>query len=226
MERIELNIGGKDFVFAVDFEDDYDAGAPWEMAEGHGPVSDWENRDKRPGELVLNSDRGAKRFYDFAEACRIAKRDGWGLDDDAKAELLARLAEPRIIRRAVKSAYHVENGIRQDRITEWDTRTIPGRDPAKPLTAGEIAAEAARRDFEFLRGWCADQWRYVGVVVTLLDPQGEKTEVSDSLWGVETLHDFHHETARQLADELAQGYGVRWTGAQKPTYEYFAREGA
>ncbi|MFO6213067.1 hypothetical protein ACLBVF_10380 [Pseudomonas aeruginosa] len=42
MERIELNIGGKDFVFAVDFEDDYDAGAPWEMADGHGPVTGWE----------------------------------------------------------------------------------------------------------------------------------------------------------------------------------------
>ncbi|MDC8987012.1 hypothetical protein [Pseudomonas aeruginosa] len=188
MERIELNIGGKDFVFAVDFEDDYDAGAPWEMADGHGPVTGWERRNKRPGELVLNSDRGAKRFYDFAEACRIALRDGWGLSEDSLAD--------------------------------WTERA--GRTP----TRRQIAAAAALSDFEYLRGWCVDQWRYVGVVVTLLDPQGEKTEVSDSLWGVETLHDFHHETARQLADELAHGYGVRWTEAQKPTYEYFAQEGA
>ncbi|MFU7226440.1 hypothetical protein ACM744_06785 [Pseudomonas aeruginosa] len=60
MERIELNIGGKDLVFAVEFEDDYDAGTPWEMADGHGPVTGWERRNKRPGELVLNSDRGLK----------------------------------------------------------------------------------------------------------------------------------------------------------------------
>ncbi|HFL6170874.1 TPA: hypothetical protein ACG4NJ_002218 [Pseudomonas aeruginosa] len=190
MERIELNIGGKDFVFAVDFEDDYDAGAPWEMADGHGPVSDWENRDhyrggKRPGELILSkSDRcnrdGRYRFYDFAEACRIALRDGW----DA----------------------------------------APYNDGTE--TKRQQAARAARADFEYLRAWCNDEWRYVGVVVTLLDPQGEKTEVSESLWGVETLGDHHHETARQLADELAHGYGTQWTEAEKPTYEYLAREGA
>lgn len=184
MERIELSIGGKDFVFAVDFEDDYDAGAPWEMADGHGPVSDWTERDKRPGELLLNSRSRntftSCRYYDFAEACRIALRDGW----DA----------------------------------------APYNDGTE--TKRQQAARAARADFEYMRAWCNDEWRYVGVVVTLLDPQGEKTEVSDSLWAVETLGDHHHETARQLADELAHGYGVRWTEAEKPTYEYLAREGA
>lgn len=56
---------------------DYDHGAPWEKCDGHGPVSDWTCRDKLPGELILCEDRGSRRFYDFAAACRIARRDGW-----------------------------------------------------------------------------------------------------------------------------------------------------
>lgn len=63
---------------AVMYHDD-DTGAPWEDHDGHGPVSEWTTRDKRAGELVLNEDRRSKRFYDFAEACAIARRDGWGV---------------------------------------------------------------------------------------------------------------------------------------------------
>lgn len=57
---------------------DDDMGAPWENEDGHGPVSRWTSRPKRPGERVLNVDRGSYRYYDFAEAVKIAKRDGWG----------------------------------------------------------------------------------------------------------------------------------------------------
>lgn len=56
---------------------DSDHGAPWEEWDGHGPVSDWERREKRPGEMILAEDRGFKRFYDFAEAVKVARRDGW-----------------------------------------------------------------------------------------------------------------------------------------------------
>lgn len=57
---------------------DEDMGPPWKEHDGHGPVSDWTSRAKRAGELVLNEDRGSRRYYDFAEAVKIAKRDGWG----------------------------------------------------------------------------------------------------------------------------------------------------
>mgnify|MGYP000873906339 CR=1 FL=1 len=53
-------------------------GEPWKEFDCHGPVSDWTTRDKRPGELVLNSDRRSYRYYNYAEAVRIAKRDAWG----------------------------------------------------------------------------------------------------------------------------------------------------
>lgn len=58
-------------------EHDGDMGPPWEEDDGHGPVSEWTRRAKHPGEMVLAEDRGHKRFYDFAEAVKIARRDGW-----------------------------------------------------------------------------------------------------------------------------------------------------
>lgn len=165
MERIEINVGGRDFVFSVKFEHDACAGTPWENSDGHGPVSEWTCRGKRPGELVLNSERYSKRYYDFAEAVRIAKRDGWD-------------TEP----------YNTDQRI----------------------TRAQQAARAAMADYEYLRSWCNDEWHYVGVTVTLLDEDGEETSISDSLWSVETLGDYHHEQARLIADELARGFGVRW----------------
>lgn len=66
------------FTLTATLEYDDFCEAPWEREDGHGPVSGWERRDKLPGEMILNEDRhGFKRFYDFQEAVRIAKRDGW-----------------------------------------------------------------------------------------------------------------------------------------------------
>ena len=68
--------------YLVEFYHDNDHGAPWDEEDGHGTVSEWTTRDKLSGELVLASDRHSKRFYDFAETCRIAKRDGWRASED------------------------------------------------------------------------------------------------------------------------------------------------
>ena len=75
---------------------DGDHGAPWEEEDGHGEVSEWTARDKRPGERVLISDRQSKRFYDFAGAVELAKRDGWDTPPygtGTKGERAARAAE-------------------------------------------------------------------------------------------------------------------------------------
>jgi len=58
---------------------DEDTGAPWKEHDGHGPVSDWERREKTPGEMILNSDRGSKRFYDFQAAVKQAREEGWNV---------------------------------------------------------------------------------------------------------------------------------------------------
>ncbi len=133
-------------------ESDQCHGAPWKECDGHGPVSDWTTRDKRPGERVLARDRHAKMFYDFAAAIAEAKRDGW----DAP--------------------------------------------PYKTGTKGEQAVRAVEADFEYLRKWCAGDWEYIGVIVTLSDDEGNELG-KDSLWGVESLGDYW----RTVALELAQG---------------------
>lgn len=73
-----FDIGLKDYTFRVKVNRDNDMGPPWEEEDGHGPVSEWTRRPKRPGELILVEDHvGHRRYYDFAEACKIARREGW-----------------------------------------------------------------------------------------------------------------------------------------------------
>lgn len=51
---------------------------PWEEECGHGPVRCVRSRDeKRPGERPLHNDRGDWWLYDWAEACKMARKDGW-----------------------------------------------------------------------------------------------------------------------------------------------------
>lgn len=160
-----FTVRGIDFRVTFPYDDCGDA--PWENSDGHGPVSGWERRSKRPGEWVLNSDRGAHRYYDAAEAMRLAKQDGWGLRETHIADLAKRL----------------------------------NRTPQP----GDIRAEAVRRDFEFLRGWCNDEWAYVGVVVEILDEEGEPTGEDASLWGIESCADeYLVDVAYELAEPLAE----------------------
>lgn len=142
--------------FRLEVDQDECIGPPWKESDGHGPVSEWTCRDKRPGEWVLCKDGRSKRYYDFAEAMRIAKKDCW----DAK--------------------------------------------PYGVGSKGEQAYRAVKEDFEYLRGWCNDQWTYAVLHVTLLGEDGEWQ--SDShLGGVEwyyTVSDYIMGTAKELADEL------------------------
>ena len=75
------------YVVRVEYDDDADA--PWDREDGHGPVSDWTTRAKRPGEWVLNSNRSCKRFYDAQAAQALARRDGWGADGATQGERAA-----------------------------------------------------------------------------------------------------------------------------------------
>lgn len=65
--------------YRIDRFYDCDMGAPWDEHDGHGVVSDWTTRDKRPSERVLNSDRhGKKRYYDIQATIKKATSEGWG----------------------------------------------------------------------------------------------------------------------------------------------------
>jgi len=64
--------------YRVEYAFDHYHGAPWEDDGGHGVVSEWTRRDKRPSERVLNTDGTRSRFYDIKASLEIAKRDDWG----------------------------------------------------------------------------------------------------------------------------------------------------
>lgn len=137
---------------------DEDMGPPWEEHDGHGPVSEWTTRAKRPGERVLNQDGNSRRYYDFQEAVKIAKRDGWG--------------------------------------------------PGSPSAAAE-------RDFEALRAWCNDEWRWVGVVVSVSYAGVMLSKHAASLWGIECNYpgsdnSYLLEVANELLEEAAaEGRRIR-----------------
>lgn len=72
----------------IDYFYDSDHGFPWDECDGHGPVRksnhrhgvNWStNGDKKPGERPLNCpDHNDYQFYyDWQQAMKIAKRDGW-----------------------------------------------------------------------------------------------------------------------------------------------------
>ena len=68
------------------------------------------------------------------------------------------------------------------------------------VTKGDIVAEAVRLDFEYLRGWCNDEWHYVGVIVTDITDDGDaETDYGYSLWGVD--EGYIAEVAHGLADQ-------------------------
>lgn len=90
--------------YRVNFEHDDSHGAPWEECDGHGEVSGWTSRDKAPGERLLHSDRQSKRYYDFAKTIKIAKRDGWGLGNDALASLAQSLGRMPTVKEIIAAA--------------------------------------------------------------------------------------------------------------------------
>jgi hypothetical protein len=82
----------KGYTVIIQAHHDEVSGPPWDHQDGHGVVSKWERRNKRPGELVLAGGRHSERiFYDLEETTSIAKRDGWGLSDEHKKALADRL---------------------------------------------------------------------------------------------------------------------------------------
>lgn len=67
--------------FEVETGHDECIGTPWEEHDGHGIVTDWVRRDKRPGERILIADRDHKRYYDIQASMEIALRDSWGCEN-------------------------------------------------------------------------------------------------------------------------------------------------
>ncbi len=67
----------KGHLFTIEVDYDEFQEPPWSCCDGHGPVSDWTTRDKKPSEVVLSAVGRAKLYYDFSRAMKMAKEDGW-----------------------------------------------------------------------------------------------------------------------------------------------------
>ena len=81
--------------FAWRTQDDETTGAPWKEHDGHGEVrsankSYGSRVQKRPGERVMSAYRHDVTLYDWQDAIRKAKDEGWGLGDEELAEFTVR----------------------------------------------------------------------------------------------------------------------------------------
>jgi hypothetical protein len=78
--------------FSVELVHDADMGPPWKEHDGHGVVSEWTARAKRPGERVLSrSDSGRLWLYDVQASMERARAEGWGICGERRAEWEARI---------------------------------------------------------------------------------------------------------------------------------------
>lgn len=81
-----------------------------------------------------------------------------------------------------------------------------GRQPTK----GEILHASVMHDYEFLKGWCNDEWRWVGYVTEILGPDGSKLETEhDSCWGFESTDDgikYMTGEARSIAEHAIDSH--------------------
>lgn len=182
MNNIEIVKDGVTYTFRVRAEEDTDCGPPWKECDGHGPVSEWTTRKKRPGERILNKDGTSRRYYDVEGATKQAWKEGWGIGIERLAELAKEL----------------------------------GRAP----TCGEIVAKAVELNFDYLHGWCNNEWHYQCLEIRLLDEEGEETDVVQYLGMVEDSDDgkYMEEQAREMAEELMTGLGTVWGVKQVTTY--------
>lgn len=161
--------------FTVTTEPDLDTGPPWEDCDGHGVVTDWVHHDSE-------QDTYASDYENPLKFLVLSRDHGSTRYYDVQASLRKARAEQWGLS---------DKELQQLRLTEL-ART--GQEPS----ADEIRNRAMLLDYQYLRGWCQDDWRYVGVVVTL---QG--TTIDRSLWGVEDSNDAYiAEVARELADQI------------------------
>ncbi len=97
----------------------------------------------------------------------------------------------------------------------WDTP------PYGTGTKDDRAVRAANADFEHLRKWCAGDWGWIGVIVTVSRDGAEVG--SDSLWGIESCGEYWREEGERMARYIAEsdiaGRHNTWRAALKEARE-------
>jgi hypothetical protein len=135
--------------------------------------------------------------YDQDTGAPWEENDGHGI----VSEWTTRAKQPGervlVVDRHSKRYYDVAGTLKLARKDGWGVS-----DPREGETKRQQLARAVEQDFAYLQGWANDDWHYVGVTVTLLDEDGEKTDISTSLWGVETYKNYHHDVVKELVESL------------------------
>lgn len=185
--------------FAAYTTPDDSHGRPWVESDCYGIVREATGENyanvrplKSPGERFLKWERRWGLAYDWQGTMKKARAEGWGLGAEARAALIERnanrdaLAAARREQEATPPHGRPSAHIRAAELVPQFTR--------EP-TRGEIVAESVRLDFERLRAWANGEWHYVGVIVELLDTEGNGTGEDESLWAIESdCADYHADS--------------------------------
>lgn len=131
-------------------------------------------------------------------------------------------------RRGHSYVYHVGEAQAKARAESWGcnekTRAAFVAKHRREPGPREMAVLAVRDNAEYLAGWCAGIWQYVGIGVSMLDAEGEAVPGrGGSLWGVESLGDYARdeiapELAREILAELARDQAREETEARERVY--------
>jgi hypothetical protein len=93
----------------IEYFYDQDAGKPWENSDCHGAIrsvySYYGKPEKKPGEVLIQCERGSYHIYDWQETTKTAKRDGWGVSNPP-----AGLTQKQITALAVKADFDYLRG--------------------------------------------------------------------------------------------------------------------
>jgi hypothetical protein len=167
---------------------------------------------------AISTSENKTMSYKFPKLPAVDYSDRAG-EDDIAASLPAAPAGMRwrvaIEDRHAKQFYDFAGAVRTARRGGWSCEGMPAG-----VSPGERAALAARQDYEYLRAWCEDDWRYVGIVVWLETEDGGDVEGADeysfALWRIESFAvDCLSETARELAADILAALAET---AQRQTY--------
>lgn len=191
--------------FRVEFDSDDSYREPWKECDGHGVVSDWTTRDKRPGEIVINSDRDSKRYYDWAESIKIAKRDRW----DAPPYGVGTKGEQAV--RAVKADYKYLKAWCDD---EWNYQlvTITCLDEdGNELLSDSLGGVESYKDYHEEMAWDMIEDMVAGVREKLAQQAAEEAAAAEAAACEQAEL---HTIATQLWALLSDGlYAQGWTAS-------------
>lgn len=172
-------------MFRASIEFDDSSGAPWEQGDGFAPI------ERKP--------------HGYGAQYGAAKRPGELVIHDGGRNGYAYVVDiPDAIAIARRDAW----GISQELRTAFESKH------GRPPTPREVARLAIDENIAFCRGWCEDDWQFIGVIVQMIGRDGEPVGDSESLWGVESCGGYaRDDVAPELAEQIIRPIRDAWIDA-------------